>query len=306
MQNNTCPECNGSKKCPDCDGEGYKVRTINILGRTPHKAMLTGRAYEKKKEVCRTCQGSGLCPECHGTGIIGDPPKALFEDIHNKVEVYIDAEKYDEAERLLNNSLAEHGREPSLLYDLGQLISLRGHQLLAVGEDSKGQQLIEKSIGVFNEIITTDPTYKEAHLNICLNLQHVNRHKEAIEAAKRGLESFPKFYQLAVLLCMSLNKLARWEEGVRIATKKLQEIDNDDDPELDCEVLDEYGKVTGTVREEDKGAFLVCLGDASFGNGEYEEAERFYGNAIKIPQWNTKFVLEKIRKCKDRITRRST
>lgn len=298
MEHTTCPVCKGSGKYPDCQGKGYKFRTIDVLGRTPHKAMLTGRAYEKKKQTCRTCQGDGLCTECHGTGFVDDPEQEIFKQIHKKVEQYIDKGNKDEAEKLLNESLAEHGKEPNLLYDLGQLISLRGHELLARNEKSEANQLFEKSIGIFNDVLAVDPNCKEAYLNLCLIFQHADKYEEAIEIGEKGLKLFPKYYELAVLFCMSLNKLAQWKKVLQIATTKLEEVKNDTEPELDYEILDENGQKEGTVRDENKGAFLVCMGDASFGKGEFNKAIEFYEMGREIPYWNTEFVDQKLKEAR--------
>jgi hypothetical protein len=73
-----CPQCAGTKQCPSCSGRGYRTTMTNVLGRTPHKATLTGRAYEKQKQTCPVCCGDGVCPQCHGTGLLdsaeGDVP----------------------------------------------------------------------------------------------------------------------------------------------------------------------------------------------------------------------------------------
>lgn len=81
MERTICPVCKGSKKCPNCDGKGYKMEKVSILGTAPWKLELTGRAYEIKRKICRTCQGDGLCPECHGTGFIDDPRQEFFEQV---------------------------------------------------------------------------------------------------------------------------------------------------------------------------------------------------------------------------------
>ncbi len=73
MRSNICPTCNGGKKCPHCQGKGYKVKKVSILATTPWKLELTGRDYEMKRIVCPVCSGDGLCSECHGNGFIDSP-----------------------------------------------------------------------------------------------------------------------------------------------------------------------------------------------------------------------------------------
>lgn len=301
MERTICPVCKGSKKCPECNGKGYKMKKVSILATSPWKLELTASAYEIKRMPCYICQGDGLCPECHGTGFLDDPKQEIFEQIHKKFEQYVDKGNYDEAEKLLNESLANHGREPDLLYDLGQLLAIKGRKHRQNGNKQEALLEFEKAIHIFEEIIQIDPGYKEAYLNICVIFHlDMGEYEKAVKIAEKGLKLFPKYYALAVFLCMSLNKLAQWEKVFEIATTKLEEVENDTDPELDYEIEDERGEVKGTVRDEAKGAFLVCLGDASFGEGEFVKATDFYERAMRIPYWNTEFVDEKLKKCKEK------
>ncbi len=125
MDHNMCPVCKGSKKCPNCNGKGYKMEKVSILATAPWKLKLTGRSYEIKRKTCYTCQGDGLCPECHGTGFIEDSKSEMMAHIHEKFEEYVDSEAYNKAKQLLDEAINQNGKHPSLLYDLGQLLSIK-------------------------------------------------------------------------------------------------------------------------------------------------------------------------------------
>ncbi len=128
----------------------------------------------------------------------------------------------------------------------------------------------------------------------------MSKYEEAARIAEKSIKHFPKYYQLAVFFCMRLNKLAQWEKVFQFATTKLEELVSDTDPELDYEIVDENGQKKGPVRDEDKGAFLVRMGDASFGKGEFAKAMGFYERAMRIPYWNTEFVKEKLKRCEEK------
>jgi hypothetical protein len=60
----TCSECKGSGKCPDCDGEGESIPNWcdpRIRAARPKNRMRT----------CTECAGGGRCHACQGHGSIG-------------------------------------------------------------------------------------------------------------------------------------------------------------------------------------------------------------------------------------------
>lgn len=297
-----CPVCNGNKHCTDCDGKGWKTRTVNVLGRTPHRAVLTGRAYEKKKEVCRSCHGNGQCPECHGTGFIEDPKAKIISHTHEKFQEYVDNEDYDKAEQLLNEAINQNGQHPCLLYDLGQLLSIKGNKCLLDNKKEEANKLWNKSIHIFENILSIDPSHKEAYLNLCVIYHlYLQDYIKVIEVAEKCLKLFPKYYNLIGLYCMSLNKMHQYDKVLNICEEKIREIDIDNDLELDSEVVNEDGELIGTVREQEKGGYLVCMGDAFFGKGEFVKAKEFYERAKEIPSWSSGIVINKLQQCREKI-----
>ena len=60
-----CVSCQGSGKCPKCNGAGNIVQNlpnpIAVISGQVHGATLSSR-------TCNRCSGSGTCQACKGTG----------------------------------------------------------------------------------------------------------------------------------------------------------------------------------------------------------------------------------------------
>lgn len=54
-----CNICNGTGKCPDCDGEGWVW--AGLLG-----------DLRIARETCPECLGTGKCRSCSGTGEVSE------------------------------------------------------------------------------------------------------------------------------------------------------------------------------------------------------------------------------------------
>ena len=60
----TCPKCNGSKRCPECDGKGY------ITQKKYSSDYGSGSKSYEAKIKCHLCDGDKKCYYCHGNGVI--------------------------------------------------------------------------------------------------------------------------------------------------------------------------------------------------------------------------------------------
>jgi len=55
-----CPDCNGSRKCTECNGAGYSENYGGYYDDNDN--------FITEKVQCYRCNGSGKCQTCHGTG----------------------------------------------------------------------------------------------------------------------------------------------------------------------------------------------------------------------------------------------
>lgn len=75
-----CETCQGTRKCPDCLGEGcfhalylapsVTRRSMQFCGRTVTGCTRCGGQPKLEKDQVKVRKGSGKCPECKGTGMI--------------------------------------------------------------------------------------------------------------------------------------------------------------------------------------------------------------------------------------------
>jgi len=62
-----CATCQGSGKCPKCNGTGHVLR--NLPSPIP---VVSGKVREEAgtgtRRTCPRCYGGGVCPTCKGSG----------------------------------------------------------------------------------------------------------------------------------------------------------------------------------------------------------------------------------------------
>ncbi len=63
---NVCRSCQGSGKCPACDGTGQ----LRGAGQKIYQGDVTVGPERPSSRACSTCMGTGTCQTCLGAGVL--------------------------------------------------------------------------------------------------------------------------------------------------------------------------------------------------------------------------------------------
>lgn len=114
----------------------------------------------------------------------------------NLSRLYMEAKRYQEAEKLLKVGLSINPRDGKLYDNLGTLYDLRGEQ--------------ERAIGVFKQGITAEPGYEKLYLNLAIVYEFRSEYLQAQGLLQKAVSINPKysaaFYNLGVVYYKMGNK----------------------------------------------------------------------------------------------------